>query len=179
MPHLKFYGIVNVLKNVCGRFNFRKMWAISLKMHTNIIHRLRTFGIEFEQNRLKRSNFLRFWIFWKFSLNCVTYANFELLSSKFVYDALILSDVSYEIKWESVEAFYFLTNSNFLIFFIAISNLKISMYPQSFLCEEAKIKQQTFSKEELCEIGDEAMWESRFTRFFLVYISLFICLLCA
>ena len=34
------------------------------------------------------------------------------------------------------------------------------MYPQSFLCEEAKIKQRTFSKKELCEIGEEAIWES-------------------
>ena len=32
-----------------------------------------------------------------------------------------------------------------------ISNFKISMYPWSFLCEEAKIKQHTFSKKELCK----------------------------
>ena len=62
-------------------------------------------------------------------------------------NALILSGVSYEIWWESIEAF---------IFFIATSNLKISMYPWSFLCEEAKIKQHTFLKKELCEIGEEA-----------------------
>ena len=30
------------------------------------------------------------------------------------------------------------------------------MYPRSFLCEEAKIKQHTPSKKELCEIGEEA-----------------------
>ena len=41
------------------------------------------------------------------------------------------------------------------------------MYPQSFLCEEAKIKQRTPLKEERCEIGEEAIWESRFTSFFL------------
>ena len=40
------------------------------------------------------------------------------------------------------------------------------MYPQSFLCEEAKIKQRTFLKKELCEIGEEAIWELRFTFFF-------------
>ena len=59
-------------------FNFRKIWAIVPKMHTNmqVIHRSSTFVIEFYQNRLKRSNFL---IFWKFSLNCVTCENFELL----------------------------------------------------------------------------------------------------
>ena len=39
------------------------------------------------------------------------------------------------------------------------------MYPRSFLCEEAKIKQRTSLKEELCEIGEEAIWESRFTFF--------------
>ena len=37
------------------------------------------------------------------------------------------------------------------------------MYPRSFLCEEAKIKQRTSSKKELHEIGEEAIWESRFT----------------
>ena len=40
------------------------------------------------------------------------------------------------------------------------------MYPRSFLCEEAKIKQRTPLKKELCEIGEEAIWESRFTSFF-------------
>ena len=85
-PNLKFYGILNFFKNVCGGSNFRKMWPIILKMHTSTINRSRTFGIESDRNRLERSNFLRFWIFWKFSLNCVTCANFELLSSKFVYE---------------------------------------------------------------------------------------------
>ena len=41
------------------------------------------------------------------------------------------------------------------------------MYPRSFLCEGAKIKQRTLLKKELCEIGEEAIWESRFTSFFL------------
>ena len=40
------------------------------------------------------------------------------------------------------------------------------MYPRSFLCEEAKVKQHTSLKKELCEIGEEAIWESRFTCFF-------------
>ena len=40
------------------------------------------------------------------------------------------------------------------------------MYPRSFLCEEAKIKQRTPVKKELCKIGEEAIWESRFTYFF-------------
>ena len=31
------------------------------------------------------------------------------------------------------------------------------MCPRSFLCEEAKIKQRTPSKKELCEIGEEAI----------------------
>ena len=39
------------------------------------------------------------------------------------------------------------------------------MYPRSFLCEEAKTKQHTSSKKELCEIGEGAIWESRFTCF--------------
>ena len=39
------------------------------------------------------------------------------------------------------------------------------MYPRSFFCEEAKNKQRTPLKKELCEIGEEAIWESRFTSF--------------
>ena len=42
------------------------------------------------------------------------------------------------------------------------------MYPRSFLCEEAKIKQRTPLKKELREIGDEAIWESQFTSFFIM-----------
>ena len=42
------------------------------------------------------------------------------------------------------------------------------MYPQSFLREEAKIKQRTSSKKQLCEIG-EAIWDSRFTSFYFVF----------
>ena len=58
----------------------------------------------------------------------------------------------------------------FLIFFIVTSNYKNSMYPRSFLCEEAKIKQRTPLKKELCEIGEEAIWESRFTSFFRLIV---------
>ena len=46
------------------------------------------------------------------------------------------------------------------------------MYPRNFLCEEAKIKQRTPLKKELCEIGEEAIWESRFTSFlFLTFVT--------
>ena len=50
----------------------------------------------------------------------------------------------------------FLYELKFLYFFIVASNLKNSMYPQSFLCEEAKIKQRTSLKKELYEISEEA-----------------------
>ena len=43
--------------------NFRKILAIVLKLHTNMLYRSRNFGIEFGQNRLKRSNFSKFCIF--------------------------------------------------------------------------------------------------------------------
>ena len=43
------------------------------------------------------------------------------------------------------------------------------MYPRSFLCEEAKIKQRTPLKKVLYEIGEEAIWESRFTSFFILF----------
>ena len=48
------------------------------------------------------------------------------------------------------------------------------MYPRSFLDEEAKIKQRTLLKKELCEIREEAIWESRFTSFCFLYLSHFI-----
>ena len=63
---------------------------------------------------------------------------------------------------------------DFFIFFIVTSNYKNSMYPRSFLCEEAKIKQSTPLKKELCEIGEEAIWESRFTSFFSFQMNLLI-----
>ena len=59
----------------------------------------------------------------------------------------------------------------FYLFFIVTSNYKNSMYPRSFLCEEAKIKQRTPLKKELCEIGEEAIRESQFTSFFLVWLN--------
>ena len=71
MPDLWFDGILNFLKNVRGSSNFRKIRAIVLKLHTNILYRSRNFGIEFGHNRLKHSNFARFWIFWEFSQNFV------------------------------------------------------------------------------------------------------------
>ena len=45
------------------------------------------------------------------------------------------------------------------------------MYPRSFLCEETKIKQRTSLKKELCEIGEEAIWESRFTSFLEFFLN--------
>ena len=45
------------------------------------------------------------------------------------------------------------------------------MYPPRFLCEEAKIKQRTPLKKELCEIGEEAIFDSQP---FLIGISLII-----
>ena len=134
-------------------------------MHKNIIHRSRTFGIEFDQNRLKRSNFLRFWIFWKFSLNCLTCASFELLSTKFVYKCTNTKSCFIGNLVRIDQGLYLLTNFNFLIFFV-ILNLKISMYSWKFLCEETKIKQHTFSRKELYEIGEEGVWQSQFALFF-------------
>ena len=84
MLDLKFYGVSNILENSCGSSNFRKIWAIPLKLHTNIIYRSSTFVIEFGQNWLEHLNFLRFWIFSKFVPSCLTCANFELSSSNFV-----------------------------------------------------------------------------------------------
>ena len=84
MPDLWLYGILNFLKKGRGSSNFHKIRAILLKLHTNILNPSRNFGIEFGQNRLKRSNFFRFWIFWEFFQNRLTQANFDLWSWNFV-----------------------------------------------------------------------------------------------
>ena len=70
-------GILNFLKKGRGSCNFRKIRAIVLKLHTNILHPSRNFGIEFGQNRLKRSNFFQIL---NFFLNCLSQANFDLSS---------------------------------------------------------------------------------------------------
>ena len=41
------------------------------------------------------------------------------------------------------------------------------MYPRSFLCEETKIKKRTSLKKELCEIGEEAIWDPDSHPFFI------------
>ena len=56
----QFELILNFLKKGRGSSNFRKIRAIVLKLHTNILHPSRNFGTEFGQNQLKRSNFFRF-----------------------------------------------------------------------------------------------------------------------
>ena len=90
-PICDFMGLWIFLKKGRGNSNFRKVRVIVLKLHTNIWHpsidvirSLRTFGIEFGQNRLKRLNFFRFWIFWEFFQNCLTQANCDLSSWNFL-----------------------------------------------------------------------------------------------
>ena len=84
MPDLWFYGILNFSKKGRGSSNFRKIRAIVLKLHRNKLHPSKNFGIEFGQNRLKHSNFFRFWILSEFFQNCLTQANFDLSSWNFV-----------------------------------------------------------------------------------------------
>ena len=84
MPDLWFYEILNFLKKGRGSSNFRKIRAIVLKLHPNILHPSRNFGIQFGQNLLKRSNFFRFWMFWEFFQNCPTQTNFDLSRWNFV-----------------------------------------------------------------------------------------------
>ena len=67
-----FYRILNFLKKERGSSNFRKIRAIVLKLHTNILYPSRNFSIGFGGNQLKRSNFFRFWIFWEISQSCLT-----------------------------------------------------------------------------------------------------------
>ena len=83
-PICDFMAFWIFLKKGRGSSNFCKIRAVVLKLHTNILHPSRNFGIEFGQNRLKRSNYFRFWIFWEFFQNCLTQANFDLSSWNFV-----------------------------------------------------------------------------------------------
>ena len=174
MPDLWLYGILNFLNKGRCSSNFRKIRAMVLKLHTNILYRSKNFGNEFGQNRLKRSHFFRFWIFWEFSQNYLTQVNFDLSSWNFVHKitntdwCLILNFVKISRELKILDEFEF-----FLFLFILTSNFKNLMYPRSFLCKKAKIKQRTFSKKELCEIGEEAIWESRFTSFFIFYLFRF------
>ena len=125
MPDLWFYRILNFLKKGRGSSNVRKIRAIVLKLHTNILHPPRNFGIEFGKNRLKRSNFFRFWIFWEFSQNCLTQANFDLSSWNFLDECtntewcLILNFVKISQDLQTLDEFkffFFIVTSNFLKF---------------------------------------------------------------
>ena len=77
--------------------NFREIRAIVLKLHPNILHPSGNFGTEFSHNRLKHSNFFRFWIFWEVFQNGLTQANFDYRAEILCVNALILSDVWYQI----------------------------------------------------------------------------------
>ena len=119
-----------------GGPNFRKIRAIVLKLHTNILHPSRNFGIEFGQNRLKHLNFFRFWIFWEFFFKLSNSGKFWFIELKFCANTdwcLIPNFIRIVGDLQILDEFDF--------FFIVTSSYKNSMYPRSFLCEEAKIKQ--------------------------------------
>ena len=53
MSNLRFYGNLNFWKiSFVTLLHFNKIWAIVLKLLSNIIYRLLIFGFEFSQNRL-------------------------------------------------------------------------------------------------------------------------------
>ena len=155
MHDLWFYGILNFLKKGRASSNFRKIRAIVLKLHTNILHPSRNFGIEFGQNRLKRSNFIQIFNFLRIFSKLSNSGKFRFIELKFCVENFVnrWSPLNFRRIW----FFYF--------FLIVTSNYKNLMYPRSFRCEEAKIKQRTPLKKELCEIGEETIWESWFTSF--------------
>ena len=77
MPDLWFYGIFNILKKTAHKY------ITSIFIWHQQIYYI-NLGIEFGRNRVKHSNFFRFWIFWEFFQNCRTQANFNLSSWIFV-----------------------------------------------------------------------------------------------
>ena len=127
-----------------------------MKLHTNVIHRSKTFDIEVDQNRLKRSNFLILNFLKIFSKLC-TLCKLRVIE---VCTRVWILGIWVWMHWVMFHTKFGENRSRPLIFFIVITNFLISMYPRSFLCEEAKIEQHTSSKKKLCEIGEEAIWKS-------------------
>ena len=62
--------------------NFCIIRAIVLKLHTNILHPSRNFGIEFGQNRLKRSNFFQILNFLRIFSKLSNWGNFRFIELK-------------------------------------------------------------------------------------------------
>ena len=52
MSDLWFYGIFNFIKKGHGSSNLRKIQAIVLKLHTNILYQSSNVGIEFEPQQM-------------------------------------------------------------------------------------------------------------------------------
>ena len=71
------------LKKGRGSSNFRKIRAIVLKLHTNILLPSRNFGIEFGQNRLKRSNFVQILNFLRIFSKLSNSGKFRFIELKF------------------------------------------------------------------------------------------------
>ena len=106
MPHLWFYGILNILKFVRGSFKFREIRAIVLKLHTSILYRSRNFGIEFGQ--IKAFIFFSYFESFENFLKIVFLRQISIYRAEILYvNALILSGVWYKILWESDETFKF------------------------------------------------------------------------
>ena len=93
----------NLKKNTSGSSDFCKIQAIILKLHTNIIYRWKTFGIEFGENRSNGSYFLRFKFFE--NLLQIVVQTLSYRAQILCAHALILSNVAHEISWKSVAAF--------------------------------------------------------------------------
>ena len=166
MPDLWFYGILNFLKKGGGSSNFRKIRAIVLKLDTNILDTSRNFGIEIGENRLERSNFFRFWIFWELFQNCLTQANFDLSSWNSLRKCtntkwcLILNFVEISRVLQILDEFEF-----FNFFYRDIKFVKFDVSTKLPLWGSQNQVTCTSSKKELCEIGEGATCESRFTSF--------------
>ena len=114
----------------------------------------------FYDNWCRIFDFVGFWIFWKKDAVVLTFVKFDLSIQAFKF--FVIFDTKFCKNWSRALNFRRIW---FFNLFIVTSNHKNSMYPPSFLCEETEIKQRTFLKKELCEIGEEAVWESRFTSF--------------
>ena len=66
-----------------GSSNFRKIRAIVLKLHTNILNPSSNFGVEFGQNRLKRSNFFQVLNFLRIFSKLSNSGKFRFIELKF------------------------------------------------------------------------------------------------
>ena len=145
------------------------------KFHIDFSSRLWVIGVSNVENRTHthtsgRQKKITFLGVLKYSEYSVTNISKKLFFSRkdsfFSEEAKKLHFLSQKLIFHSLKRNPSKKSRFFIIFVhLNVQNFRNMMYPRNFLCEEAKIKQRTSPKKELCESSEEAIWKSRFTFF--------------